>query len=67
MAEKAGKLRPKQFSKFWKLWRRPPWKTTSLEEDQKSFDANSASMTITAEPELGTAQPQLVFSFSFSI
>ena len=33
-----------------------------MEDDLKSFDANSASMTSTAEPELGTAQPQ-IFSY----
>jgi hypothetical protein len=36
---------------------------TSIEDDLKSDDANSASMASTAEPELGTAQPQLVLFF----
>ena len=39
-------------------------KMTSLEDEHKSVDANSASMTSTAEPELGTAQPQLVSPFN---
>ena len=47
--------------------RRPPWKTTSLEDDLNSFDANSASITSTAEPELGTAQPQHVSTCLFTL
>ena len=40
---------------------------TSLEDDIKSFDSNSASMTSTAEPELGTAQPQIVSCKNYTL